>query len=310
MAVFFDIDHLPVFKNAVITIGTFDGVHMGHRAILNEVANVAREAGGDSVLLTFEPHPRKLLQPGLPLGIITPLHQKLKLVMAAGIKHVVIIPFTEVFAHSSADTYIREFLVGKFHPHTIIIGYDHRFGHGRAGNIDLLKQYAGELHYRVREIPGQLIDEAFVSSTKIRTAIKEGRMHEAADMLGRPYTLSGKVVHGNELGRTIGYPTANLEPTDPDQAIPARGVYSIRATYKGNVFLGMLNIGFNPTVTTANELRIEAHLFDFSREIYGDTLEVAFVEKIRDEEKFGSIDALTEQLRRDEQNCRAMLAGV
>ncbi len=309
MAVFFDIDHLPVFKNAVITIGTFDGVHTGHKAILKEVSDVAKEAGGESVLLTFEPHPRKLLNPSQPLGIITPLHQKLKLILGSGIKHVVIIPFTEVFAHSTADSYIREFLVGKFHPHTIIIGYDHRFGHGRTGNIELLKQYAAELKYKVREIPGQLIDEAFVSSTKIRNAIREGRMREASSMLGRDFTINGKVVHGNALGRTIGYPTANVEPGDPDQALPSRGVYAIKATHKGHTFGGMLNIGFNPTVTDKNELRIEAHLFNFTKDIYGDTLDVAFVEKIRDEAKFGSLQALTEQLQQDEQSCRALLGS-
>jgi riboflavin kinase/FMN adenylyltransferase len=309
MAVFFNIDHLPAFKNPVITIGTFDGVHLGHRTILEEVARIAAEAGGDSILLTFEPHPRKLLQPGKPLGILTPLHQKLKLILATGIRHVIIAPFTEVFAHQTAENYIREFLVGKFHPHTIIIGYDHQFGHGRAGNIDLLRRFAPELRYQVREIPGQLIDEAFVSSTKVRQAIRDGRVNDATDMLGRPFAVAGKVIHGDERGRTIGYPTANIEPADPDQILPARGVYAVQVTHKGNRFGGMLNIGVNPTVTDRDQLRIEVHLFDFDKQIYGETLDVSFVQRVRDEVKFDSLDALIAQLKQDEAACRQILSA-
>ena len=301
MAIFSDISNLIRFKNAVITTGTFDGVHKGHKTILREVVTHAADVQGESVLLTFEPHPRKLLFPDQPLGIITPLKQKLQLITEAGIEHIVIVPFTREFANLSAQEYIEKFLVTVFHPHTIIIGYDHRFGNDRKGDIKLLEQYAQEYNYELREIPAQLIDDATVSSTKIRKAIIDGRMEEATQMLGRSYLLAGTVMHGNKLGRTLGYPTANLQPADPDQIIPAIGIYAIKAIHAGQTYNAMLSIGYNPTVTDKKELRIEANLFDFDKEIYGDTLEICFIKKLRDEQKFDSLDALKEQLHKDKE---------
>ena len=298
MAIFHDTHNLPLFKNPVLTIGTFDGVHRGHRAILNEVVTHARNAGGESVLLTFEPHPRKLLFPDQPLGIITPLQQKLELISATGIQHIVVVPFTREFALLSADEYIRNFMVGIFHPHTIIIGYDHRFGNDRKGDIKLLEFYAADYHYELVEIPAQLIDEAAVSSTKIRNAISTGLLPEAAFMLGRPYSLKGTVVHGNKLGRTIGYPTANLLPSDPDQIIPALGIYAIKAIHNRTTYNGMLSIGYNPTVTDKKELRIEANLFNFDQDIYNQNMEILFLKKIREEQKLDSIEALKHQLHK------------
>lgn len=308
MAIFTDIKHLPEFKNAVITIGTFDGVHKGHRAILKKVVDHAAKVNGESVLLTFEPHPRKLLFPDQPLGIITPLLQKLQLITDAGIQHVVVVPFTKEFSSLTADQYVRNFLVSVFNPHSIVIGYDHRFGHDRKGDINLLKHYAADYHYELMEIPAQLIDEAAVSSTKIRKAIMEGRMEEATQMLGRHYSLKGNVMHGNKLGRTLGYPTANIHPHDAEQIIPANGIYAIQAAYDGTRYNGMLSIGFNPTVTDKKELRIEANLFDFNKEIYGDTLEIFFVKKLRDEQKFESLDALKEQLHRDKEETEKLVS--
>ena len=307
MAVFFDIQHLPEFKNAALTTGTFDGVHLGHRAILQKVASHAKKTGGASVLLTFEPHPRKLLFPGQPLGIITPLHQKLQLVSDAGIEHIVIAPFTREFARLSAQEYVEDFIMRLFHPHSIVLGYDHRFGNDRKGDITLLDKYAPVYNYELIEIPAQLIDEAAVSSTKIRNAITEGRMDDASHMLGRHYSVSGTVVHGNKLGRAIGYPTANLLPGDPDQILPGNGIYAILAAHNGRQYKGMLGIGFNPTVTDKKELRIEANLFDFDQEIYGDGLEIFFVEKLRDEIKFASLGALTEQLHQDKEKTMGIL---
>ena len=309
MAIFTDIHHLPDFKNAVLTIGTFDGVHKGHRAILQEVVNHARAAGGESVLLTFEPHPRKLLFPDQPLGIITPLDKKVELITAAGIDHVVVVPFTREFANLSAQEYIERFMVGKFHPHSIIIGYDHHFGHDRKGNIHLLKEYAAVYNYELVEIPAQLIDEAAVSSTKIRHAITAGHIEDAAHMLARPYSLTGTVVHGNKLGRTIGYPTANLQPTDHEQIIPAIGIYAIRAQHHGMLYDAMLSIGYNPTVTDKKELRIEANIFDFDKDIYGDELTLIFIKRLRDEQKFESLDALVAQLHKDKEETIVALAG-
>jgi riboflavin kinase / FMN adenylyltransferase len=310
MAVFFDTNNLPDFKKAVLTIGTFDGVHKGHKAILQKVVNHARMENGTSILITFEPHPRKLLFPDQPLGIITPLDQKLRLVQDTGIEHVVVVPFTKEFSELTAEKYIKDFLVNIFHPHIIVIGYDHRFGQDRKGDLHLLEDGASLYGYDLIEIPAQMIDEAAVSSTKIRAAIKEGRIEDAAQMLGRNYTLSGTVVHGNKLGRTLGYPTANMQPANGDQILPAVGIYAVRATHEGITYNGMLSIGYNPTVTDRKELRIEANLFDFDKDIYGQTLEVAFVKRLRDEQKFDSLDALKAQLHRDKENSMKALKAL
>ncbi len=307
MAIFYDTQHLPAFKNAVLTIGTFDGVHKGHKVILQEVVEHAKKVGGESVLLTFEPHPRKLLFPDQPLGIITPLKEKLQLITEAGIDHIVVVPFTKEFSNQSAQEYIEHFMVGVFHPHSIVIGYDHRFGHDRKGDMKMLEQYAPVYHYQLTEIAPQLIDDAAVSSTKIRHAITAGHMEEASHMLGRHYSLKGTVMHGNKLGRTLGYPTANLQPQEPEQIIPANGIYAIQATHEGNLYNGMMSIGFNPTVTDKKELRIEANLFDFDKEIYGDTLEIIFIKKLRDEQKFDSLEALKEQIGKDKENTLEIL---
>ena len=307
MAIYFDIRNLPKFKNTVLTIGTFDGVHEGHRTILKEVVTHARQVGGESVLITFEPHPRKLLFPDKPLGIITPLHKKLQLITEAGIEHIVVVPFNKEFANLSARDYVTDFLVDRFHPHSIVIGYDHRFGHDRKGDLKLLEEYANLYSFTLIEIPAQLIDEAAVSSTKIRHAISHGHMEEATHMLGRPYGVEGIVVHGEKLGRTLGYPTANIVPNEPEQIIPALGIYAIKTSHYGKEYNGMLSIGFNPTVTDKKELRIEANLFDFDQEIYGDTLEIIPVKKLRDEQKFSSLDELVEQLHKDKEDTKRVL---
>ncbi len=310
MAVFFDIEHLLRFHNAVVTIGTFDGVHLGHEAILHEVVAHAKQVGGESVLITFEPHPRKLLFPDQPLAIITPLDKKIELITEAGIQHVVVVPFTKEFSNLSAQDYIENFLVKLFHPHTIIIGYDHHFGHDRKGNIDLLKEYASRYQYEVLEISAQLIDEATVSSTKIRRSLTEGHVTEASHMLGRFYSLAGTVIHGNKLGRTIGYPTANIHPDNSEQLIPGRGIYAVRVNWNGERYKGMLSIGYNPTVTDKKVLRIEVNIFDFDEDIYEQQLEIEFVSYLRAEEKFESIDVLKQYLHKDKKMALKALEAI
>jgi riboflavin kinase/FMN adenylyltransferase len=307
MAVFTDIERLPAFRNAVITIGTFDGVHQGHKAILAQVTDRAAQAGGESVLITFEPHPRKVLFPDQPVKLLTTLHQKQALITAAGIQHIVLVPFTIAFSQLSALEYIQQFLVRVFHPAAIVIGYDHHFGHDRAGDIALLKQYETTCGYSVYELPAQLIELAAVSSTKIRKALNAGHVHEAAKMLGRNYSITGKVIQGKQLGRTLGYPTANLELDEPDQLVPANGIYAITAIWEGKQYNGMASIGYNPTVTNEKKLHIEANLFDFEEQIYGDQLEIAFVAWLRSEEKFASLDALKEQIAKDKTDSLSML---
>lgn len=310
MAVYYNIEGLPKFRNAVVTIGTFDGVHHGHRTIIQKVVKHAQEVDGESVLITFEPHPRKILFPDKPLKLITPLEEKIELLTAAGIQHIVVVPFTRDFSNLSAREYIADFLVKYFHPESIVIGHDHHFGHDRSGNINLLKELSGIFHYKVYEIPAQLIDEATVSSTKIRNAINEGDVTEAAEMLGRHFSLTGNVIQGAKLGRTIGYPTANIQPLDANQQIPARGVYAVMAELNGTVYKAMLNIGNRPTVSNELKLHIEAHIFDFNADIYNSPIKVSFVKRIRDEEKFGSVDMLKQQLDKDKETALNILADI
>jgi riboflavin kinase / FMN adenylyltransferase len=307
MAIFYNTDSLPKFKNAVITIGTFDGVHLGHRKILQEVADHARKVDGESIVVTFEPHPRKLLFPDQKLSLITSLEQKLALISETGIQHIVVAPFTREFSNLSAQAYIEQFLVKLFHPARIIIGYDHHFGHDRTGDMELLKRYEQDFGYKVYEIPAQLIEEATVSSTKIRKGLAAGHVAEAAHMLGRQYSIAGTVVEGAKLGRTIGYPTANIKPLDADQLVPANGVYAVRIKRQEQEYKGMLNIGVKPTVTTENKPTIEVNIFDMDEDLYGEQLEVFFVERLRAEEKFPSLDILKEQLARDRQQALAIL---
>lgn len=309
MAVYFNAHSLPGFTNAVLTIGTFDGVHHGHRRILQEVARQAIDAGGESIVITFSPHPRKLLYPNQSLKLITPLEEKLRLITEQGIKHIVVVPFTREFAARSAQDYIKEFLVARFQPRRIIIGYDHHFGHDRTGNIELLKQLAPEYGYDVVEIPPQLVDEAAVSSTRIREALQAGSVADAAQMMDHPYSLKGTVVQGAKLGRTIGYPTANIQPLDPDQLIPGIGIYAVRVKLNGELYGGMLSIGYNPTVTNEKTIHIEVHIFNFSADIYGHELELIFVDYMRAEEKFESLEALKEQLGRDQAHAQLILAS-
>lgn len=310
MAIFFDTNTLPAFNNAVVTIGTFDGVHLGHRSILQEVVRHAHQINGESVLITFDPHPRQVLSPGQEIKLLTPLHRKLELITEAGIDHVVVVPFTKEFSNLSAADYISDFLVALFHPHTIIIGYDHQFGHDRQGNIHLLKQYESGYQYNVVEIPAQLIDEAAVSSTKIRKAITAGHMEDATHMLGRYYTLGGKVIRGRQLGRTIGYPTANIQPHDASQIVPGIGIYAVTVKVQGQKLNGMLSIGHNPTVTDEKKINIEVNLFDFDEDIYDAGLELSFITYLRNEEKFASLDALKEQLAKDKEHTLSALAQI
>jgi riboflavin kinase/FMN adenylyltransferase len=289
---------------SVVTIGTFDGVHKGHQAIINDVVEKAHELHGESVLVTFDPHPRKLINPNDTLQLITPLKQKIALLEKTGIHHIVVMPFTPTFAAMSAEEYIEAFLVKKFAPAAIVIGYDHRFGHDRKGDLLLLEEAGSRFGFQVIEIPAQKIDEAAVSSTKIRNAIARGDMLLANEMLGRPYELTGAVIHGAKVGRQLGFPTANIQPTDKEQIVPANGVYAIFCTIKGNTYSGMLNIGIRPTVDSSLQLHIEAHIFDFANDIYNEEITISFVEKMREEQRFPSLDALKAQLVLDAQQAR------
>jgi riboflavin kinase/FMN adenylyltransferase len=322
-----NLDQLPDFRNAVVTIGTFDGVHAGHRQIIDELLREARSINGETVIITFHPHPRKIVSSTiLGIRLINTLEEKIELLEQLGIDHLVIVPFTDAFANQQAEDYVEHFLVRRFRPHTVIIGYDHRFGKERKGDYRLLELLAPRFHYQLREIPKHILDEIAISSTRIREALLEGRIETADKLLGYEFFFSGTVVDGDKLGRQLGYPTANIQVADEEKIIPGNGIYAVYANtnvansenanvansglslkgVKGNAndangdrrLKGMMSIGFRPTVGGKKKV-IEVNLFDFNQDIYGQTLRVYVKKYLREEIKFDSLEALVKQIDQD-----------
>lgn len=303
------LNQLPAFKKAIITIGTFDGVHNGHKQVLHALKSTAQSVGGESVLITFDPHPRKVVSSAiLGIRLLNTLEEKKKLLEKEGIDHLVIVPFTEKFANLSATEYIEEFLVAHFHPHTIIMGHDHQFGRNRQGNYALLASKAEQFGYLLKEIPKQVVEDITISSTKIREHLSRAAIASANQLLGYPFFFSGRVVHGNKIGRTLGYPTANLKIEDPEKIVPGNGIYAVYARPEGSdhLFKGMMSIGFRPTVDGKSRV-IEVNIFEFDREIYDELLEVHMVAYLREEKKYESLQGLIEQLGIDKQNSLQVL---
>jgi riboflavin kinase / FMN adenylyltransferase len=296
-----DLNKLPSFKNAVITIGTFDGVHLGHRQIIDSLKEEAARADGESVIITFHPHPRKIVSSVITgIRLINTLPERIELLDETGIDHLVIVPFTEFFANQQAEEYIRDFLVEKFKPHTIIIGYDHRFGKDRAGDYKMMEEKAPAYNYRLKEIPEHVLNAIKVSSTNIRGAILHGNIEEANNLLGYLFFFEGEVFHGDKIGRSIGYPTANLRSTDDEKIVLGDGIYAVYADVQGNRYKGMMSIGFRPTVN--GKVRVtEVNLFDFNADIYDQTIRVYVKKYLRSEVKFNGLDELKEQLHKDKE---------
>ena len=302
MRIFNSTDQLPEFTNTVFTQGTFDGVHLGHQKILKRLKDESIKAGGESVLLTFWPHPRLFLFPeDNQLKLLQTLDEKLEQLEKAGVDNVVVLPFTKEFSQMLPEEFIKDFLVNSLNVHTAIIGYDHRFGRNREGDINLLKSYEAQYNYTVLEIGPEDIDDITISSTKIRNSLLSGAIDTANAYLGRPYSFSGKVVHGKKLGRTIGYPTANLDINHPNKLIPAIGVYAVQCKVDGQVFGGMMNIGNNPTVP-GKDFSVEVNIFDFIADIYDKVVEIFVVARLRDEKKFGNLEELALILQLDKKN--------
>jgi riboflavin kinase/FMN adenylyltransferase len=326
MRIYNNTDQLPSFRQAVITIGTFDGVHTGHARILEQLRQEAARIDGETVIVTFYPHPRKIVKGGSEqIRLINTLEEKIQLLSWLQIDNLVIVPFTEAFSQLTAEEYIKDFLLAKFHPHTVIIGYDHRFGKGRLGDYHLLEQYSASEGFQLQEIPVHLLDEISVSSTRIREAIQRTDIAAANQLLGYPFFFSGNVVKGDQLGRTLGYPTANLQITNKEKLIPGDGIYAVEAVLlptEGNTpseaagspanlfgtprLKGMMSIGIRPTV--GGKLRtIEVNLFDFNEDIYGRELRVFVKKYLRPEVKFDGLPALVEQLGKDKEDTLAAL---
>jgi riboflavin kinase/FMN adenylyltransferase len=319
MKVHRDTETLPVFKNAIITIGTFDGVHMGHRQIINKMKEEAAVVNGETVIITFHPHPRKIVSSVYTgVRLINTLEERLEILSSLGIDHVVVVPFTEVFANQPPEDYIKNFLVEKFHPHTIIIGYDHRFGKERKGNYLMLEDFATQCNYQIKEIPKHVLDAIAISSTKIRESVLTGQIEVADKLLGYNFFFSGTVVHGDKLGRQLGYPTANLRIENEDKIIPGNGIYAVYAEVvvvetrhalslrKSNLLQGMMSIGFRPTIDGKKRV-VEVNLFDFNEEIYDQTLKVYVKKYLREEVKFNSLEDLVKQIDQDKIDSLAIL---
>jgi len=326
MQVHRDIDNLPVFHNAVITIGTFDGVHVGHRQIINKLKVEAIKINGESVIITFHPHPRKVISSAiLGVRLINTLEEKIEVLSGLGVDHLVIVPFTDAFANQPAEEYIRDFLFEKFHPDTIIIGYDHRFGRERLGDYKLMEKMAPQFGFKIKEIPKHILDEIAISSTNIREAVLHNDIEMANKLLGYTFFFEGEVVHGNKLGRQLGYPTANLKMYDHEKIIPGDGIYAVYVSLKKGSptenepltevnsfpiedaqYKGMMSIGFRPTVDGKKRV-IEVNVFDFNKEIYGRTIRVYVKKFLRAEVKFNTLEELVKQIDQDKINSLEVL---
>ncbi len=297
-------DKIP---GAIVTSGTFDGVHIGHQKILKDISNQAQTAGGHSVVLTFWPHPRFIINPAdTTLKLLSTFEEKASLVEQANIDFLIKLRFTPAFSRMTPDEYVQQILIDKLGTRKLVIGYDHRFGKGREGNFSYLQANTDRFGFEVEEISRQDIDNIGVSSTKIRQALMDGHVYVASEYLGRPYELSGTVVSGDKLGSTIGYPTANLEINEPYKLVPGEGVYAVKIIIGEKTFDGMMNIGTRPTVD-GSVLKKEVHIFDFSQEIYGQKITIHFIKRIRDEKKFSGIDALKLQLDQDKRAAQRVL---
>jgi len=298
LKLFHSINDFQSTKKTILTLGTFDGVHIGHKKILERITQNTENGKYESLVLTFFPHPRMVLQEKSEIKLLNTIAEKSKLLEETGIENLVIHPFNESFSRLTAEEFVHSILVDRFHIQKIIIGHDHRFGRNRTANIDDLIAFGAEYGFEVEQISAQEIQDVSVSSTKIRKALDEGNITLANDYLGYAYFLSGEVVKGKQLGRTIGFPTANIQIEEDYKKIPKNGVYIVKTFIDNAAIFGMMNIGFNPTVNGQKQT-IEVNLFDFDADIYGQKLEISLLEYIREEQKFGSVDLLKEQLNQD-----------
>lgn len=309
LKIFHSINDFSSTKKTIITLGTFDGVHIGHKKILERVIQNTENEKYESLVLTFFPHPRMVLQEDCDIELLNTIDEKIDLLEEIGLQNLVIHPFDEMFSRLTAEEFVKTVLVDRFDIHKIIIGHDHRFGRNRTANIDDLIAYGEQYNFEVEQISVQEINEISVSSTKIRQALIEGKMTLANDYLGYEYFLTGIVVQGKQLGRTIDFPTANIEIKENYKLIPQNGVYIVKSIIEDKVIFGMMNIGFNPTVNGENR-SIEVHYFDFNADIYHQNVRVSILKRIRSEQKFSSVSALKTQLETDKKEALSYLNNL
>ena len=309
MQIFRQLNNLPAFKNTVITIGTYDGVHLGQQQIIRRINHIAKKVNGESLLVTFHPHPRLVVNNNYNIKLLSPLDEKFDLLRQYGIDNVVVVPFTREFSQQEPQAYVTDFLVKSFNPHTIVIGYNHRFGKNRSGDLHLMQEIAKTHAFEVEEISKQEIENLSISSTKIRQSLQAGDVETAIHLLGHEYFIRGIVVKGKQLGQKIGFPTANLAIPSSEKLVPDNGVYAVRVKVKKQLFNGMLNIGWRPTVAGKSQT-VEVHIFDFDADIYGETIQLDFVKLIRREQKFDNLEGLISQLKKDKIAALKVLKAV
>ena len=307
MKVFTSIPDYPFENKSIVTIGTFDGVHLGHRVILKRMKEIAKKTKGKSVLLTFSPHPRHVLhKDNQDMKLITTLQEKQDLINQAGLDNLVIHEFTKKFSRIKPVNFVRDILVEQLNVHTLVIGYDHHFGRNREGSIQELTTLADLYDFNIEKIDPQYFEDVTVSSSKIRKLIEKGEMVKAKQYLGYEFMLNGKVIKGNSLGKTINFPTANIVVENKWKILPADGVYAVKIVLEAKEYKGMMNIGQKPTVD-GNGISLEVNIFDFNQDIYGKGIEIRFVKRIRDERKFEDLQGLKKQLLIDRNRARQIL---
>jgi riboflavin kinase/FMN adenylyltransferase len=306
MKIFNGFEELTTIKNAVLTIGTFDGVHIGHQKILQKLQEEAYKIDGETVLFTFYPHPRMVLNPtNHGLKLIQTQEEKIEKLKKIGLENLIVQPFTSEFSNLSAKDFVEKFLIEKLNVKKLVIGHDHQFGKNREGTLEFLKEMSVKHNFEITEIPAQEINEVNISSTKVRKAIESGDIDVANAYLGVPFELNGVVVKGKQLGRTIGFPTANIELQSDIKILPKKGVYAVEIQLSDfTYYIGMMNIGNRPTISNELKETIEVNIFDFDQSIYSNEIKVKLFGRIRDEFKFDSIEKLKEQLTKDEKTCR------
>jgi riboflavin kinase/FMN adenylyltransferase len=307
MKIYYSTDDFNPVRNAVVTSGTFDGVHVGHQKILNRLKEIAGRIDGETIVITFWPHPRFVLKPGeSPHLLLNTFEEKAELLKEQGIQHLLRIPFTKEFSQISSQEFIENILVKRIGTRKLVIGYDHRFGKNREGSFEQLSKNATNYGFDVEEIPRQDVDNIGVSSSRIRKALEEGDIDTATHFLGRPYSLNGRVVKGDKLGRVLGYPTANIDVDSNDKLIPAHGIYAVTVEHGSEKLRGMLYIGNRPTVD-GSRMAIEVNIFDFDKDIYGENLKVNLLATIRKDAKFDDLETLKKQMQADKDQAIAIL---
>lgn len=308
MKIYYNFSDYIKVPNAIVTIGTFDGVHLGHQVILKDMVKTAKEIGGETVVITFYPHPRQVLNINSSnLRFITTQNEKLKLFEEIGIDNVIVVNFTKEFSRISSESFIRDYIIDKIAPSKLVIGYDHHFGKNRMGDFNLLHDMRNKYHFELQRVKAQDVENIAVSSTKIRHALQQGDIARANALLGYKFMYIGKVVPGSKIGRDIGYPTANLHVEKEFRLIETHGVYATYVEYNDKVYKSMTYIGSKPTLEGDDEESVEVHIFDFNEDLYDKELKVRFVSKIRSEQKFDDLQSLKEQIAIDEEKVREIL---